>query len=170
MGHTDIIDCFIVRGRGSTKSASALPSRGDRRTEDADFDRLEFLEKCLPSRLINRCKVDNERLGLYTSITTTTATATCVDYIHDTSILMRDKQKVEEKKRNPAPISSTTVSSLAWFRAARRTLYPALASWIANSRPMPSDAPVTTYDERASTTRIRTRHAEVSPTDSAVIR
>ena len=42
------------------------------------------------------------------------------------------------------PMSATTVSSLAWFRAASRTLKPALASWIANSRPMPSDAPVTT--------------------------
>ena len=42
------------------------------------------------------------------------------------------------------PISATTASSLAWFRAARRTLKPALASCIANSRPMPSVAPVTT--------------------------
>ena len=65
---------------------SALPSfcckeregRRDRRTEHTDFDRLKFLEKCFPSRVIRRRKVDNERLGLYASI----VTATCVDYIN----------------------------------------------------------------------------------------
>jgi hypothetical protein len=38
----------------------------------------------------------------------------------------------------------TTSASFAWLRATRRTLNPARASCVANSRPMPSDAPVTT--------------------------
>ena len=59
---------------------SALPFllvRKERRgrTEYADFDRLELLEERLPSRVVRRCKVDNERLGLYTF------TTTCLDYI-----------------------------------------------------------------------------------------
>jgi hypothetical protein len=38
----------------------------------------------------------------------------------------------------------TTSASFAWLRATSRTLKPARASCVANSRPMPSDAPVTT--------------------------
>jgi hypothetical protein len=154
VGHTDIIDYFdVCRTRQHKSELFFLSLRGKKkeckRTEHADFDWFELLEKCLPSGVICRCKVDNERLGLYTS-----STATCVDYNH-AQRFDESQQKVEEKKNSAyAPISSTTASSLAWFRAARRTLNPALASWIANSRPMPSDAPVTTNEEQAPT-----RHA-----------
>jgi hypothetical protein len=93
-------------GRAQTKvSTSFLSSffckererRRDRRTEHADSNRLEFLEKCFPSRVIHRCKVDNERLGLYAS----TATATCVDYIFIHSIthcIYEEEQALEEQR------------------------------------------------------------------------
>lgn len=44
----------------------------------------------------------------------------------------------------PAPISSATSDSIAWFRATRRILKPAEANCKANSLPIPSEAPVTT--------------------------
>jgi hypothetical protein len=109
VGHTDIIDCFCCRPytNGSTnQSQHVLPftffckereRRRDRRTEHADFDRLEFLEKCFPSRVIRRCEVDNERLGLYAS--TATASATCVDYIFVHSITHCIYE--EERKKKP---------------------------------------------------------------------
>ena len=81
-----LLTVFVAyNGRAAqSQYSSTLPFKGketekQRRTEHANFNRLELLEKRLPSRIIRRRKVDDERLGLYT-IGTVTVTATCVDY------------------------------------------------------------------------------------------
>ena len=96
MGHADVVDCFVHGSvRASHKVGSSFSPCDERRgrTEHADFDGLELLEERLPSRIVRRCKVDNERLGLYTF----TATA-CLDYIppHTTFWVRKQEKKLKE--------------------------------------------------------------------------
>jgi hypothetical protein len=94
----------------------------DERTKYADFDRLEFSEERLPLRVVRGRKVDYERLGLHSA-----GRLSCMHNKCDAQVSVNVWENGDRSNKNE-PMSATTASSLAWFRAARRTLKPALAS------------------------------------------